>query len=89
MSDSVAVKPVIDRDSFDDLIKLKAGQDFSINVKFFGEPPPKAKWTRGNKVLALVVFCDRLVMECFKNISQSILNMAERYEGHLLLCSHR
>ena len=56
MSDTVAVKPVIDRDSFDDLIKLKAGQDFSINVKFFGEPPPKAKWTRGNKVLVLVVF---------------------------------
>jgi len=44
------VKPKIDRNSFSDSIQLKAGQDFTIEVKFTGEPPPKATWTRAGKV---------------------------------------
>jgi len=45
------VKPVIDRDSFNEVVQIKAGQDFTINVKFFGEPPPKPTWSRGGKPL--------------------------------------
>jgi len=47
----VVVKPRIDRDSFLDSHQLKRGQEFSVEVKFIGEPPPKPTWMKGNKVL--------------------------------------
>jgi len=45
------VKPRIDRDSFLDKHQLKRGQEFNVEVKFIGEPPPKATWQKANKVL--------------------------------------
>ena len=65
------MKPRIDRDSFNESIMLKQGQEFTIEVKFFGEPPPKAVWTQGTKVrvryfvMALFLF-DPRSEPCFK-----------------------
>jgi len=38
------VKPRIDRDSFTPSIQIKRGQNFKIEVKYTGEPLPKATW---------------------------------------------
>jgi len=46
----VAVKPRIDRDSFLESHQLKRGQEFNVEVKYIGEPPPKATWKKAGKV---------------------------------------
>jgi len=48
--ENVTVKPRIDRDSFLESHQLKRGQEFNVEVKFTGEPPPKVTWTKGKKV---------------------------------------
>jgi len=45
------VKPRIDRDSFLEKHQLKRGQEFNVEVKFIGEPPPKATWLKAKKVI--------------------------------------
>lgn len=45
-----AVPPRIDRNSFESPLKLKAGQDIVLEVKFIGEPEPVVTWTKDNEV---------------------------------------
>ena len=47
---SYSVKPRIDKESFQATMTLKRGNELVIEVKFIGEPPPKAVWTRADKV---------------------------------------
>jgi len=51
----VTVKPRIDRDSFLEKHQLKRNQEFNVEVKFIGEPPPKATWQKANKVMHKVL----------------------------------
>jgi hypothetical protein len=45
------VKPTIDRGSFKPQHVIKRGQEFTIGIKYTGEPHPKASWTKANKAL--------------------------------------
>jgi len=42
----VSVAPSIDRSSFRPELKLKAGRDFNVEIRFAGIPTPTASWAR-------------------------------------------
>ena len=44
------VKPRILKDSFSPQMQLKCGQEFTIDVKFIGEPMATAEWRKDKKV---------------------------------------
>lgn len=49
----ISVKPRIDKDSFSPSVQLKRNQELRVEVKFTGEPPPKAVWSFAGKVKVL------------------------------------
>ena len=84
----VAVKPRIDRDSFLDSHQLKRGQEFNVEVKFIGEPPPKALWKRADKVVLHAVAMSNCAWR-FSLIHIVLLYSAgEGRQTHVLLASY-
>ena len=50
------MKPRIIRDSFEVAQKVKVGQNFTVDVKYIGEPEPEADWCRNGEVQTILTY---------------------------------
>ena len=46
----------IDHTSYDSTLRVKAGQDFHLEILYYGEPSPKVHWSTGSKVITALIY---------------------------------